>query len=157
MKKYIIVILLILPFAAMGQVSPIDNLFAKYADSKNIESVEIAKALFSSLNSIKNNSLLDKLSNIRVMSVDYTENPGKKRAAAELRKEIAEEILPSGYEKLININNSGEKINIYLSATEPKHVVMLIDEENEFTFIIINGKITESVILDIIKGDISIK
>jgi transcription antitermination factor NusA-like protein len=117
--------------------------FEKYADTKNVTYVYISKYMIGMVGKMANmpgvdiSSLSNKLSAIQIITSDLPD------AGKKLKKDV-QGILSSGkYEKLMQINEDDNKVNIYLS--EGKHqsaVVMISDGDGSVTVMVFSGKFT---------------
>ena len=66
-----------------------------------------------------------------------------KSVADELRKETAHIKPENGYEELIRVREEGERVTIYVKeGSKENEYVLLIDEQDEFTIILLNGQLT---------------
>lgn len=92
MKKLIIIIAILLPLAVLGQKSPVDKLFEKYANKEGFTTVNISGKLLGLANkadssSKATNEMLSKLTGIRILTVENEEITGKLDFFDELNKE----------------------------------------------------------------------
>ena len=92
MKKIILIITIILPLAVMGQKSPVDKLFDKYANKEGFTTVNISGKLLGLASQADSankatNEMLSKLTGIRILTVENEEITGKLDFFEELNKE----------------------------------------------------------------------
>lgn len=128
-----------------------DSFFDKFANMDGVTSVYISKAMLSMMPDIQTEGVniggvASKLDNIQILSCE------KPAVIAKLKKET-EFINPkNGYEELIRINDEGEKTTIYLKHDKngKKEFVLLDNEKDEFTIIVITGNLTLQEIQGII-------
>ena len=77
MKKLAVLIICVLPLLGMAQKSPVDKLFAKYANKEGLTTVNISGALLGFASQIDKSSpeadFISKLEGVRILSVDDDE------------------------------------------------------------------------------------
>lgn len=120
-----------------------DSFFDKFADMDGVTSVYISKTMLNLMPDMQTEGVnigkvASKLDNIQILSSE------KPSVIAKLRKEL-EYINPkNGYEELIRVNDEGDKTTIYLKRNKSgkKEFVLLNNEKNEFTVILITGDLT---------------
>lgn len=128
-----------------------ESFFEKYADMDGVSSVYISKAMLSLMPDIQTEGvnigqIASKLDNIQILSSE------KPDIIAQLRKETAHIHAKNGYEELMRVNDSGEKVTIYLKRGKDgkKEFLLLTNEAQEFTIISITGNLTLQEIQSII-------
>ena len=121
-----------------------ENVFDKYADSEGVSTVYISKKMFSMMKDSNSNTgdinidkVAKKLTGLQILS---SENPD---ASSLLRKETAFINPKNGYEELMRVKDEGERMFIYMKeGKETNEYILLVDENKEFTVIILEGKLT---------------
>ena len=128
-----------------------DSFFDKFADMEGVTSVYISKAMLSLMPNMKTEGVnigevASKLDNIQILSCE------KPDIIAKLKKETAFISPKNGYQELIRINDEGEKVTIFQKQNEgkQKEFVLLCEEQNELTIIIITGNLTLQEIQSIV-------
>ena len=128
-----------------------DSFFDKFADMEGVTSVYISKAMLSLMPDMKTEGVnigevASKLDNIQILSCE------KPDIIAKLKKETAFISPKNGYQELIRINDEGEKVTIFQKQNEgkQKEFVLLCEEQNELTIIIITGNLTLQEIQSIV-------
>ncbi|WP_294631896.1 DUF4252 domain-containing protein [uncultured Bacteroides sp.] len=119
-----------------------ESFFEKFADRKGVTSVYISKRMFGMMKNIDsgNINLANVAGKINSMQILTCEN---KSVADELRKETAHIKPENGYEELIRVREEGERVTIYVKeGSKENEYVLLIDEQDEFTIILLNGQLT---------------
>jgi len=134
-------------------MAQINEFFNKYADSDNVTSVTISKAMLnmmpenSSMNSgnINVGKLTAKIDNIKILTCE------KPQMITTLKKDITK-ISTKGYEELLKVNDNGERTVIYMTtnSTGVNSYLIINEEKSEFNAILITGKITPSDIKDVV-------
>ena len=102
----------------------------------------ISKRMFGMMKNIDsgNINLANVAGKINSMQILTCEN---KSVADELRKETAHIKPENGYEELIRVREEGERVTIYVKeGSKENEYVLLIDEQDEFTIILLNGQLT---------------
>ncbi|WP_298106873.1 DUF4252 domain-containing protein [uncultured Bacteroides sp.] len=118
-----------------------EDIFEKFADRKGVTTVYISKKMFSMMNGYNNgsinlNNIGSKISGLQILSCE------DKTVIPEIRKEAAR-IKTDGYEVLMRIKEEGEHVTIYTKeGKEENQYILLADEPQEFTIIMLNGKLT---------------
>ncbi len=135
-----------LTLCVLSGMAQINEFFNKYADSDNVTSVTISKAM---LNMMPENTmgsgyinvgkLAAKIDNIRILTCE------KPKIIATLKKDISK-ISTKGYEELLKVNDKGERTVIYMTtgSTGVNSYLIINEEKSEFNAILITGKITPS-------------
>ena len=128
-----------------------DRFFDKFADMEGVTSVYISKAMLSLMPNMKTEGVnigevASKLDNIQILSCE------KPDIITKLKQETAFISPKNGYEELMRINDAGEKTIIYLKRDKngKKEFVLLNNEKDEFTLIVITGNLTLQEIQGII-------
>lgn len=148
--KRIYIITLLLSLCSLFTYAQ-DSFFDKFADMDGVTSVYISKAMLSMMPDMKTEGVniggvASKLDNIQILSCE------KPAIIAKLKKETGFINPKNGYEELMRINDEGEKTTIYLKHDKSgkKEFVLLNNEKEEFTIIIITGNLTLQEIQGII-------
>lgn len=128
-----------------------ESFFDKYADMEGVTSVYISKATLSLMPDMKTEEiyigeLASKLDNIQILNCE------KASVTAQIKKDISYISPKNGYQELIRINDEGEKVTIFQKQNEgkQKEFVLLCEEQNELTIIIITGNLTLQEIQSIV-------
>jgi len=135
MKKLILILAVVLPMAVLAQKSPVDRLFAKYANQKGFTTVNISGKLLSFASQVdvgndEASKMMSELKGIRILSVEDNELNKKVDFYAELEKD--------GFFK----NNDYE---VLMEVTEDNEVVRFLAKDAG------NGKISD--LLLVVGGD----
>lgn len=134
-----------LTLCVLSGMAQINEFFNKYADSDNVTSVTISKAMLNmmpeNMNSgdINIGKIATKIDNIRILTCE------KPQIIATLKKDIAK-ISTKGYDELLKVNDKGERTVIYMTtgSTGVNSYIIINEEKNEFNAILITGRITPS-------------
>ena len=119
--------------------------FDKYADMKNVTYVYISKYMLGmagkmatpSVPGVDIKTLAGKLTGIQIIS---TEN---KAAQAKLKNDVKGILARDKYELLMQMNEDGDRVNIYHHiAKQQSAVVMQVEDNEEVTLMVFSGKFT---------------
>lgn len=120
------------------------NRFDKIAEMEGVTSVYVSPKMFSMMKDSNSNTgdinidkVAKKLTGLQILS---SENPD---ASSQLRKETAFINPKNGYEELMRVKDEGERMFIYMKeGKETNEYILLVDDNKEFTVIILEGKLT---------------
>ena len=118
------------------------NRFEKIAEMEGVTSVYVSPKMFSMMSGsntgdINIDKVAKKLTGLQILSSENQE------ASDMLRKETALINTKNGYEELLRVKDSGERVFIYTKENkDANEYVLLVDEGKEFTVIILEGKLT---------------
>ena len=119
--------------------------FDRFSDMDGVSSVYISKAMFDMMPDMKSEELnleglTGKLENLQVFS-------SEKSSVIEKMKNTARQVFKpgNGYETLVRIRDNGEHVDIYLKkhSDNLNEFAVLTQEKNEFTVIIITGRLSQ--------------
>lgn len=159
MKSIIIVLSLILACSNYAQTDAIDKVTEKYENEKGVTSVTITKDMFELFAKMDIGSddedgeeaelmnILKNLKEIRILTKE-----GDKGLV--FFKEIKSSISTSGYKKMMEVNDSGEKVQFYVVEKDSKieKFLLLVGSEDESVMIYIEGLIDLKSISKLAKG-----
>lgn len=118
------------------------NRFEKIAEMEGVTSVYVSPKMFSMMSGsntgdINIDKVAKKLTGLQILSSENQE------ASDMLRKETALINTKNGYEELLRVKEENERVFIYMKENkDANEYVLLVDEEKEFTVIILEGKLT---------------
>lgn len=137
------------------QKDKVERIIEKYSNSKYVECVQISPKLLAKLSGAKNtDNLVKNISGLNILSLSKKDSDSR-RVCEAFMGEIKEAI-KSGYSDLLNIKSNGERVNIYIEDKNSQ-VVMLIESDDEFSVLNIDGSITNEIIKAVMSGEIKIK
>ena len=119
--------------------------FEKYSDTKNVTYVYISKFMLGmagklatpSVAGVNTKSIMNKLSGIQIITSE------DKTAAARLKSDTQDIVKRGKYERLMQVDEEGEKVRIYHCEDKKQSaVVMQVEEKDELTVIVFSGKFT---------------
>ena len=119
------------------------NRFEKIAEMEGVKSVYVSPKMFSMMNDSNTGDInidkkvAKKITGLQILSSESQE------ASDLLRRETAFINTQNGYEELLRVKDSGERVFIYTKENKnANEYVLLVDEGKEFTVIILEGKLT---------------
>jgi len=119
------------------------TIFDRYADTDGVTTVYISKTMLSMMPDMKANGvnigpIASKLDNIRILSCE------KKELIQKIKAET--QSLGKGYEQLMQVNNNGETVDIYMKSHSggKKEYLVRVSEKAGLVIILISGAITTS-------------
>lgn len=146
MKSIVIrIIICVAMLVASIQANAQVKAFEKYADTKNVTYVFISKFMLRmagassapSVPGVNTKSLMNKLNGIQIIA---SEN---KNAIARLKADAQAIVKQGKYELLMQVDEDDQKVRIYhLEGKQQSAVVMMADEDDEFTVIVFSGTFT---------------
>lgn len=137
------------------QLDKMERVIDKYSRSKYAECVDISPALFRQLSGAKNtDKLVENISGLKILVLGKKDRDA--RIVATTFEGEAKNALKNGYSRLMNVNSDGNMVSIYMEDSS-KQIIMLVDSEDEYSLISIDGNITGEIIKAIMDGDIKIK
>lgn len=119
--------------------------FEKYSNTKNVTYVYISKFMLGmagklatpSVAGVNTKSIMNKLSGIQIITSE------DKTAAARLKSDTQDIVKRGKYERLMQVDEEGEKVRIYhCEGKKQSAVVMQVEEKDELTVIVFSGKFT---------------
>ena len=128
--------------------------FEKYADTKNVTYVFISKymlrmvgkASYPSVPGVNTQSIMNKLNGIQIISSE------EETATARLKTETQSIIKQGKYELLMQVDENDEKVRIYhREGKQQSAVVMMADEDGEFSVIVFSGTFTLEDVMTLTK------
>jgi len=152
-KHFLIIVCLFC--ASMGFAQ--NKIFEKYADMNDVTSIYISKAMFQMMSKINTgtdgvniDNLKGKIESLQLVA---TEKPDK---IAQMKKDFSQFIKSVQYQELMRIKDESSRVHFY-SVTAPndqiKELIMLIEDENDYTAILLTGNFTLKDIQDITNKD----
>lgn len=155
MKRYIrqIIAILVLAMASLNaraQANPFD----KFADSKDITYVYISEAMLKligteaipSINGMDIDEISGKLKSIQIITSEKTTKESLKSEAMSIIKKEA-------YEKLLQISEPDNKVDIYFKDGKKNSIIVMVNgEKNQTVLIVFSGTFNVSNILQMFKS-----
>jgi len=119
-----------------------NKLFEKYAEMDNVTSVYISKAMFQMMPAIEQAgvnlmNMKGKIESLQLVSTD------KKEMADQMRKDFTQ-LVTTQHEELMRVRDGKTRVNFYSNKNgeQIRDLLMLIEDESEFTVIQLVGNFT---------------
>jgi len=130
-----------------------NKLFDKYADMDDVTSVYISKAMFQMMPSIEKAgvNLMNMKGKIESLQLVSTEKPDK---IAQMKKEFSQ-LVSDKHQELMRVKDGKDRVRFYsdMKGDQIKELIMLVEEEDSFTAILLTGNFTLKDIQDIAKQE----
>lgn len=145
MKKILTIAVLLLIFICADAQNG-KNLYKKYSEAEGVSAVYISPAMFRMMGKLPDLNVEGQSVNlapiIKTMSGLYLINSENPEINAGLAKEVEKFISKGDYELLMETKDAGETVRMYTVGTETvvESFVMIASEENQTTFICLDGK-----------------
>lgn len=154
MKRIIISLMLCIAFSLSSMAQIPSSVFERYADHDDVTVVCISKAMFRLMpemnvkaNGMDVSSIASRLDRIEILTCE------KKSLMSELKWNTDDMIRKGKYENLMRVNDSGERVDIFMHAGDDGNNSYLIrtSGKNEFNLIVITGSITPDDVMAMYK------
>lgn len=154
MKQLFLILTLSLSFLGLSQADAIDRIADKYEGKEGVTSVSVTKSMFELFSEIETEGedqefmkILKNLNEIRILTVENDKD-------LVFYKEVSSSISTSGYQKLMEVNDGGEKVKFYVIKKDSKitKFLLLVGSIDESVVIFIDGLIDMKQISKLAKG-----
>jgi len=157
MKKLVILLFLLLPFASMAQSNPTDYLFNKYAGREGVESVNVPHLLIWFARWFVDDSdpdakeILSQVNSVRVITIEDKELNNRVDFYTELRASGALDQLKKNYDLLLESNDHGDRVHIFARMDKMNFIreLIIIVGGQENTLVSITGRMDIKKIADL--------
>ncbi|GET26823.1 DUF4252 domain-containing protein [Prolixibacter sp. NT017] len=157
MKKLVILLFLLLPFASMAQSNPTDYLFNKYAGREGVESVNVPHMLIWFARWFVDDSdqdakeILSQVNSVRVITIEDKDLNNRVDFYTELRASGAIDQLKKNYELLLETNDHGDRVHIFARMDKMNFIreLIIIVGGQENTLVSITGRMDLKKIADL--------
>lgn len=147
--KYIILVL----FLVCSSLSFAQNkLFEKYAETDNVTSVYISKAMFQMMPGMKTGDLnlmnmKDKIDGLQILSTEHTDLKKK------MKKDFSM-LVNDQHQELMRVKDGKTRVTFYIKmkGNQVNELIMLADTDEEYSVIRLQGNFTLQDIQEISKG-----
>ena len=142
MNKKIFLICTVLLLSLSLSAQDISSIMNKYGKVENVELVKINNIMLTMARAVadkESKQVLKKITGIKVLSADSTAN------VKGLISDIDNVTTRQNYEKLVEVREKGEKVNIYfkeLGKNKTELLVVNSEKSGEVNLILISGNIT---------------
>ena len=142
MNKKIFLICTVLLLSLSLSAQDISSIMNKYGKVENVELVKINNVMLTMARAVadkESKQVLKKITGIKVLSADSTAN------VKGLISDIDNVTTRQNYEKLVEVREKGEKVNIYfkeLGKNKTELLVVNSEKSGEVNLVLISGNIT---------------
>lgn len=143
MKKFISLMLMVLPLGAMAQIPEFSKLITKYADNENATIVNLDKSMLAMMGDMEGMESIDRIELI------MTEDKSLGDEIAVATHAIAKECNASA---LISHNSTEDQITVYTLGEGDKitNIILVISTEGQYGASVITGEIAAEDIGELI-------
>ncbi|MDR2585410.1 MAG: DUF4252 domain-containing protein [Prevotellaceae bacterium] len=150
-------------FAQNRRMQTLDDLFAKYEQTKGVGYISISPSLLKlakSADSKELDEVFNSIASLRILNLEIT--PELEGLANRIRQDVQTLVKQVNYEEIVKMIDGDSNFVIYLSKNKDKNskqleaLLMIASEKSELVLIGITGKITQKVIDAILDGKIGI-
>ena len=145
-RLYFLSILFVM--AVISASSQVNSVFDRFSDTKEVTSVYISKVMLRMIPDVDANGLnvgdiSSKLDCIRVLSTSNS------KMISTISSDFQNEIKKGKYEILLQTNDDGEKVVIYMKSGNDgiNEYLIAAEEPNEFNYVLIAGSITPADVM----------
>ena len=144
-KHFLVILCLLFTCTGFAQ----NKLFEKFADMDSVTSVYISKAMFQMIPSVERVgvSLMNMKGKIESLQLVSTSKQDRK---AQMKKEFSQ-LVTSQHQELMRVKDEKTRINFYsnMKGDQVKDLIMLVEDEDSYTAILLVGNFTLKDIQDI--------
>lgn len=140
MKRFILLIMLLLPMSAMATLPEVEKMTEKYTSKEQASVVNISKQML-------------KMMGRGISGVEYVDSivmlsSGNKTAIKGITKRTKKAVKKHELQNLATLNEGGSAISIYTQISDNKitEALVLIAEKNKTTLINLSGEIPQEVV-----------
>lgn len=140
MKRYLLLIMLLLPISAMATLPEVDKMTGKYTSKEQASVVNISKQMLRMMG--RGIAGVEHVDNIVMLSSD---NKSAMKGIAKRTKKAAQK---HKMENLATLNEGATATSIYTQISDNKitEALVLITEKNKTSLINISGKIPQEIV-----------
>ena len=145
MKRFILLVMTLLPMMAMAQLPHFSKLNEKYNGAEGVTAMTINKQMISMF--AGDNADFDFVDEVQILLSENTE------IATSIVKDAKKAVKKSKIEKLVSANEDGATFTIYTNKRDDiiTHIVIIVENDSPSGFIVITGQITEDKIKEVVK------
>lgn len=143
MKKYIFTLLMLIA-CQLSYGQSIDSLFDEFGSAQNADCVNVSPFLMSIgkmfAGNDKDAEIIGKVKSMRVLDLEECSESIKTRFSKKANK-----LSLDGYEELMRVNDSGEKVRVLMKEKKDviRELLFVITGNDDCTLVQINGKFTK--------------
>lgn len=148
MKKFIILIMMLLPASVMASVPELSALMEKYSTNESVTVVNLNGDMLRMAMAESDAESVEGLESLNVLTVEVAS------LASEISAEFEALTANLNLEILTNIEADGTKVHILANKSGETYsdIIIYVKESTELVIVMISGDIHESMIGDLVSG-----
>lgn len=147
MKKFIVLILTLVPLMTMAAIPEIDELGKRFQSNENVTVVTLGGEMLKAQLSSTENGYADSIEQLTIIASEH------KKSSKELESEINKLLKGLKLEPTVNIENEGSKVKIYTVGSESvSDIIVYVIDGDDLAFINICGAIPADMINDVVNA-----
>lgn len=147
MKRFILLVMMIMPFVAMAEVPGYTKLANKYNTAEGVTAITIDKNMIAMFAGDVDSEALDSVGKIDIL---LTEDA---TLAQNILKDAKSMAKKAKLEQTVSVNDEGSTVTIYMKSANDlvSDILLLIEDEGESGVVLISGEFTEEMVSEIVK------
>lgn len=147
MKKFIVLILTLVPLMTMAAMPEIDELGKRFQSNENVTVVTLGGEMLKAQLGSTENGYADSIEQLTIIASEH------KKSSKELESEINKLLKGLKLEPTVNIENEGSKVKIYTVGSESvSDIIVYVIDGDDLAFINICGAIPADMINDVVNA-----
>ena len=147
MKKFIVLILTLVPFMTTAAIPEIDELGKRFQSNENVTVVTLGGEMLKAQLGSNENGYADSIEQLTIIASEH------KKSSKELESEINKLLKGLKLEPTVNIENEGSKVKIYTVGSESvSDIIVYVIDGDDLAFINICGAIPADMINDVVNA-----
>ena len=147
MKKFIVLILTLVPFMTTAAIPEVDELGKRFQSNENVTVVTLGGEMLKAQLGSTENGYADSIEQLTVIASEH------KKSSKELESEINKLLKGLKLEPTVNIENGGSKVKIYTVGSESvSDIIVYVIDGDDLAFINICGAIPADMINDVVNA-----
>lgn len=147
MKKFIVLILILVPFMTMAAIPEIDELGKRFQSNENVTVVTLGGEMLKAQLSSTENGYADSIEQLTIIASEH------KKSSKELESDINKLLKGLKLEPMVNIEDDGSKVKIYTVGSESvSDIIVYVIDGDDLAFINICGAIPADMINDVVNA-----
>ena len=147
MKKFIVLILMLVPLMTMAAIPEIDELGKRFQSNENVTVVTLGGEMLKAQLSSTENGYADSIEQLTIIASEH------KKSSKELESDINKLLKGLKLEPMVNIEDDGSKVKIYTVGSESvSDIIVYVIDGDDLAFINICGAISADMINDVVNA-----
>ncbi len=147
MKKFIVLILTLVPLMTMAAIPEIDELGKRFQSNENVTVVTLGGEMLKAQLGSTENGYADSIEQLTIIASEH------KKSSKELEAEINKLLKGLKLEPTVNIEDGGSKVKIYTVGSESvSDIIVYVIDGDDLAFINICGAIPADMINDVVNA-----